>query len=356
MSEAVATASPAAARRWRIPLWLDILVTAALALLLARAIYLPQARPLDSEDALTAPAGQWLVLDGLAAGTVLELAAEAPGEVRFSAPSASLDAASRTYLQSVGVPTAPASGPVQWAASAAGGQMATLVTDLVVGESDARLALNVVEGEGLKLRVERGTLAVSVRLDSDGPARALLQAPGSGGTQAYGPGHPIAFTVSGGGSHAATLNVGVNQQTPIRLLHDDGSEGPLPLTGLEVDAHRDALSRTCGGADRAIALWPALLQLRTRPIPGLSNCEPGRMKLGSLVLQPNGVVAHPTGTAYVPGELPALSSLKENPAVGPLLAAVLGYPAARLAKEWPRLWARILGKRSSTETPDNTKA
>jgi hypothetical protein len=357
VSEAVVPAATSPGGRWRIPLWLDILVTAAFVLLFARLIYLPQARPLGSDDTVTAPAGQWLVLDGLTAGTVLEVAVDAPGEVGFSAPSASLDDASRTYLQSLGVPTTAGRGPVRWAASAAGGQKATLVADLTVEQPGARLALSAIPGTGLKLRVDRGTLAVSLRLDSDGPARGLLDAPGSGGAQAYGPGRPIAFLLSAGGSSDAALDVAVAKPSSLRLLQDDGSEAPLALTNLEVDADRAVLTRTCGGAEGRIVFWPALLQPRARPIPALSMCEPGRMTVGELVLQPSAVVAKPSGSAYVPGELPVWNTLKDNPAVGALLLAIIGYPAARLLGQLRRLHALFRGGAGPPpDSPDKTKA
>jgi hypothetical protein len=78
---------------------------------------------------------------------------------------------------------------------------------------------------------------------------------------------------------------------------------------------------------------PALFQPRARPIPALSVCEPGRMTIGELTLQPDAVVARPSGSAYVPGELPVWNTLKNNPAVGALLLAIIGYPAARLLGE-----------------------
>ena len=352
MSEAAA-AAPTTARRWRVPLWLDMLVTAAFVLLFARLIYLPQARPLGGDDAITAPAGQWLVLDGLAAGSVLEFSVPVNGEVALSARSATLDPASRGYLQSVGVSTESGAGPVRWAASAAEGQGAKLVADITVSDPGARLALSAVQGAGVELRADRGTLAVSVRLDSTTPARGLLVAPGSGGQQAYGPGRPITFLLTAG-SPPMSLDFAPAQPVPVRLIRDDGTEAPLSLTNLEIDADHAILTRTCGGAEGRIVFWPALLQPRARPIPALSMCEPGRMLLGDFAVQPNALVARPSGSAYVPGELPLWNTLKSNPAIGFLLVAVIGYPATRLMRRGPTLLKSLFG--SGPASADKTKA
>jgi hypothetical protein len=61
------------------------------------------------------------------------------------------------------------------------------------------------------------------------------------------------------------------------------------------------------------------------------------MTLGELSLQPDAMVARPSGSAYVPGELPVWNTLKNNPAVGALLLAIIGYPAARLLGQLRRL-------------------
>lgn len=338
-----ARAAPSHAGGWRLPLWLDLLVTTAFVLLFARLIYLPQARPLGKDDALTAPAGQWLVLDGLTAGAILNLSTDAPGEVSFSAPSAAIDPASRTYLQSIGLVTGQGLGRLRWVAGAT--SAARLVVDLTVSQPGTRIALSVIPRTGVRLRVERGAVTVSPRLDSPTPpnstspaaplvARGLLDAPGAGGPQDFGPGRPITFILTPStASPDPALGFALAGPVSFTLLQDDGSEGSLPLTNAEIEADHAVLTRTCGGASGSIVFGPALFQPRARPIPALSMCEPGKMTIGELTLQPDAVVARPNGSAYVPGELPVWNTLKNNPAVGALLLAVIGYPAARLLGE-----------------------
>jgi len=311
-----------------LPRWLEITLWALATIVCARLIYLPQARPLGSDDLLSAPAGQWLVLDGVAKDAAITISVPLAGDARFSAARAALDVESRTYLASIGVSVPQLEGPLRWAASGTDGEAATLVATVSAISPVNRLALaSAPGGAGLRLRADGGHVGISVRIETAGTARGLLEVPGSGGSSAYGPGRPITFDLSSG--QEAELGFATTQ--PVQLwLQGDGMDAPLAVTQAEIEAGGAILTRICGGRAGAIMVGSAFFQLRARPIPSGRLCRSGNLMISALSLGQGALTASPSGSAYVPGELAAWTTLMKNPALAGLLAAIIAYPGLRL--------------------------
>jgi len=311
-----------------LPRWLEITLWALATIVCARLIYLPQARPLGSDDLLSAPAGQWLVLAGVTKDAGITITVPLTGDARFSAAQAALDTDSRAYLASIGVFVPQLEGPLHWAASGTDGEPATLVATLTAISPVTRLALaSAPGGAGLRLRADGGQVGISVRIETAGTARGLLEAPGSGGPRAYGPGRPIAFDLSNG--QEAELGFATTKTLQL-WLQGDGMDGPLAVTQAEIEAGGAILTRICGGRSGSIMVGSALFQLRARPIPSGRQCRSGNLMISALTLAQDSLTASPSGSAYVPGELATWTTLMKNPALAGLLAAIIAYPGLRL--------------------------
>ena len=326
--------TPATGQGWHrfralsLPRWLDIALWAALTFLAARLIWLPQARPLAAADALSAPAGQWLTLNGIPQDAAITITTPLAGEASFNAGQAALDPATRTYLASVGVAAADVTGPLRWSAGVAGGAPGNLIATIAVTQPDTSITVSLIPGgSGLKLRADRGGITISVRIETDNAARGLIDAPGGTGPLSYGPGRPITFALAAGQS--SELRFGVPKSLDL-WLQGDGLDGPIPLTSAEIGGDGGIAARICGGEAGDILFGSSLFQPRLRPIPARAHCQPAHMTIGAVSFGTDAIIAKPSGSAYVAGELPIWSTIKANPALTALFAALIAYPGLRL--------------------------
>jgi hypothetical protein len=107
-------------------------------------------------------------------------------------------------------------------------------------------------------------------------------------------------------------------------------DAALAVTQAEIEAGGAILTRICGGRSGAIMVGSAFFQLRARPIPAGRKCRSGYLVISALSLGEGALTASPSGSAYVPGELAAWTTLMKNPALAGLLAAIVAYPGLRL--------------------------
>lgn len=335
----------------RIPRWLDIGIWLLLTLLCARLIALPQARALGHGDEIAAAAGQWLVLDGLAKDAAINLKVPLAGSAGLSAPRAALDRPTVEYLKGVGLLTSTDPGPLTWSASATSAGEASLIATLAPLTPDARISLATAgAGRELRMRVDRGALAVSVRLDSDDDtsARGLIDAPVGGGAHPYAPWQPLTFVLDPRGQ--AALTFASAGKADIWLQPAGADEKPLPLISLDTEGDIGTLTRTCGGRAGDIMFWSILFQPRVTPLPARVRCQSGYMTVDGLALSADGIIATPGGSAYRPGELPLVSSLKANDALKVLIVPLIAYPGGRL------MGLIKVGKKSSVDQKATAKS